>query len=107
MHAAVVALAVFADSTPPPSPAPRLDPNLVTPGVWGFAAIAFVALAVIALVFDMMRRVRRVRYRADVQAELDAEQAAQRADAQHGAGAAGPASDIDERAGEPDDPRPR
>lgn len=114
MHALVNALVTFAGSTPVPSPTPVLDPDLVTPGVWGFAAIAFIALAVIALVFDMMRRVRRVRYRADVQAELDAEEAegraaeAQRnAEAQRDAAAAGEASDIDSGKVEPDDPRAR
>lgn len=83
MHPAVIAFAVFSDTTPTPSPTPSLDPNLVTPGVWGFVAIAFIAVAVIALIFDMMRRIRRGRYRDDVRAELDAEAEAQRrADAQ-------------------------
>ncbi len=39
------------------------DPNSVTPGVAGFVATALVALAVIALMWDMNRRIRRSQYR--------------------------------------------
>nr|WP_211368204.1 hypothetical protein [Microbacterium rhizomatis] len=63
----------------PPSPEPGLDTNLVTPGPWGFVAIAFVAVAVILLVWDMLRRIRRGRYRAEVREELDAEAQAEAA----------------------------
>ncbi len=73
MHA-IVAAALFA-TTPSPTPAPAVDPDLVTPGPWGFAAIAFIAVAVTLLIMDMLRRVRRARYREQVAAELDAEQA--------------------------------
>lgn len=59
--------------TLPPSPSPGVDPTLVTPGPWGFVAIAFVAIIVIFLVWDMLRRIRRGRYRAEVREELDAE----------------------------------
>ena len=57
-----------------PTPVSTVDPELVTPGPWGFAAIAFVALAVILLMWDMLRRVRRGRYRLEIREELDAEQ---------------------------------
>ena len=70
MHAALTALAA---ATPTPS---QVDPNLVTPGPWGFVAIVFVAVAVILLVWDMMRRIRRGRVRADIREELEAEQQA-------------------------------
>ncbi|WP_375383796.1 hypothetical protein [uncultured Microbacterium sp.] len=63
----------------PPSPDPSVDPTLVTPGPWGFVAIAFVAVTVILLVWDMLRRIRRGRYRAEVREELDAEAQAQAA----------------------------
>lgn len=56
--------------------APAFDPESVTPGVIGFAATAVVAIAVCFLLFDMNRRVRRVRYREEVRAEIAAEQAA-------------------------------
>ena len=66
-----------------PSPAPEVDPNLVTPGPWGFVVIAVLAVAVVALIGDMMRRIRRGRVRADVSEQLDAEKlaAAQAAEA--------------------------
>jgi len=79
MLSVIDALAVVAASVP--TPESTVDPDLVTPGPWGFAAIAFIALAVILLVWDMLRRVRRGRYRAEIREELDAEQdAAERDD---------------------------
>ena len=77
MHAAFAALSRAA-STATPIPTPPVDPNLVTPGPWGFVAIAFVALAVVLLVWDMMRRIRRARIRSEVDEMLDAEEAAAR-----------------------------
>jgi flagellar biosynthesis/type III secretory pathway M-ring protein FliF/YscJ len=79
MHHALAAL-VSAAATPTPTPTvPEVDPELVTPGVTGFLITAFIALAVIVLVWDMMRRIRRGRVRADIQEELDAEEQAARA----------------------------
>lgn len=52
------------------------DPNQVTPGVIGFAVTALVAIAVILLLWDFNRRVRRINDRADVKARIDAELAA-------------------------------
>lgn len=79
MHAAIDVLAVIAASVP--TPVSTVDPDLVTPGPWGFAAILFIALAVALLVWDMLRRVRRGRYRAEIGEELDAEQRQNAADA--------------------------
>jgi capsular polysaccharide biosynthesis protein len=56
-------------------PAIEVDPNSVTPGVVGFLATLFVAVAVLLLIADMVRRVRRVRYRAEIKDKLDAEAA--------------------------------
>ncbi|MFH8250492.1 hypothetical protein ACH3VR_09030 [Microbacterium sp. B2969] len=79
MHAAFVALLSAASTaTPTPTPTPAVNPDLVTPGPWGFVAIAFLAVAVIVLVWDMMRRIRRARIRSEVDEELDAEEAAAR-----------------------------
>ena len=39
-------------------------------------AVFGVTVGAILLIFDMVRRVRRVRYRAEISAKLDAEQAA-------------------------------
>jgi hypothetical protein len=63
--------------------AEELDPNLVTPGVVGFIATLFIAAMTILLIFDMVRRIRRSRYREEVGVILDAEAAA---DAQNEAG---------------------
>jgi hypothetical protein len=49
----------------------------VTPGVVGFIVTFLVAVAAVLLAIDMTRRIRRVRYRAEIAEKLDAEQAAQ------------------------------
>ena len=73
MHDALVALAT---ATPTPTPAELVDPDLVTPGPWGFLVFALLGVAVIVLITDMLRRIRRGRIRADIDEQLDAEQAA-------------------------------
>jgi hypothetical protein len=62
------------------TPPPEFDPNTVTPGVVGFIAFAFVALATVLLGFDLVRRIRRTTYRAEITARLEAELAARDAD---------------------------
>lgn len=62
-------------TTPTPIPGFDGDPNQVTPGAVGFAAIAVVAIAAIVIAVDMVRRVRRVRYREQVRDEIAAERA--------------------------------
>jgi hypothetical protein len=109
MHDLPAALAHAAAATPIPEQ--TVDPTLVTPGPIGFVVIAVLALAVIVLIWDMMRRIRRGRVRADINEELDAQEqaaAATRAtevddqDVDAGAGTArrrdaeqGPAPDAD------------
>ena len=51
------------------------DPSAVDVGPIGFIAIAFVAICVVLLIWDMSRRIRRARIRDEVAAKLDAEQA--------------------------------
>ncbi|WP_322411856.1 hypothetical protein [Microbacterium invictum] len=70
MHHALATLVAAAT----PSPVPTVDPDLVTPGPVGFAVIAFIALAVVLLVWDMMRRIRRARIRGEIAEQLDAEE---------------------------------
>jgi len=69
VHHLLIALA----TTPAPSPTPSLRPGLsedqVTPGMWGFIMTAFFVLATTLLIVDMVRRIRRVRYRAQVEEE--------------------------------------
>jgi hypothetical protein len=52
-------------------PAIEVDPNSVTPGVVGFIMTFGVMIAVLLLVLDMVRRVRRVRYRQEIADRLD------------------------------------
>lgn len=83
MHNALVALA----ATPAPTPSSPPD-DLVTPGPWGFAVIAVLGIVVILLILDMLRRIRRGRYREEIRAELDAQEQAD---------AAVRASDVDDQ----------
>lgn len=59
--------------TPSPSPSPQFDENQVTPGPWGFVITFTIAIVVVLLVIDMVRRVRRVNYRAEIDERLQAE----------------------------------
>ena len=54
-----------------------IDPQLVSPGVVGFVATAFVAVLTVLLLLDMVRRMRKVNMRADITAKLDAEEASE------------------------------
>ena len=49
---------------------PGLDPSQVTPGLLGFLMTLFMVIAVILLMRSMVGRVRRVRYRAQAEEEL-------------------------------------
>ena len=61
----ITLLAWLADVTPTPSPSPALNEDLVTPGIVGFVVTFFIAVATV---------LRRVRYRAEVQEQLEAEE---------------------------------
>lgn len=82
-----------------PSLRPGLDPTQVTPGLLGFLATLFLVIAVIFLIRDMTRRIRRVRYRE--MANLEAEQAAE---AQK-AGSDGPSETLPSEAQPEDSPQ--
>lgn len=49
---------------------------LLSPGPAGFITIIFVGGLTLVLLFDLIRRLRRVNMRADINAKLDAEEAA-------------------------------
>ncbi len=66
------------EATPSPSDTGTVDENLVTPGPWGFAVMAALGVVVILLLIDMLRRIRRAGYRAEIREELDAEEGAAR-----------------------------
>lgn len=81
-------------TTAPPSPSPSLRAGLsedqVTPGLWGFIMTAFFVVATTLLIVDMVRRIRRVRYRAQVEEQrLAAAAASDDSDANGNAGPAG------------------
>ena len=58
-----------------PSPSPSVDPaeTFYSPGTIGFIATFLVAAGAIVIIFDMVRRIRRVRYRSDIAAKLETE----------------------------------
>jgi hypothetical protein len=51
-----------------------IDDTWYSPGVVGFVATFGMGAAAVLLVFDLVRRVRRVRYRAEITEKLDLEQ---------------------------------
>ena len=71
---ALLRTSVWLAATPSPSPSGAPSDDAVTPGVVGFAVTFFIAVAAILLIVDMTRRIRRVRYRAEIAEKLDAEQ---------------------------------
>ncbi|MGA1837362.1 hypothetical protein VD659_10565 [Herbiconiux sp. 11R-BC] len=64
-----IVLAATDVATDPATP----NPDDVTPGIIGFIATFFIAIVTVGLIVDMVRRVRRVNYRAQVREELEAE----------------------------------
>ena len=72
MHVLTTIATWVMDATPSPTPS-IVDENIVTPGPWGFLATAFVGLATIGLIYDAIRRIRKVRYKDDIDARLEAE----------------------------------
>ena len=59
-----------------PVPDPNFDTNTVTPTWVGFLVTFLVAVATVLLIMDMVRRVRRVRYREEIREKLAAEREA-------------------------------
>jgi hypothetical protein len=60
------------------TPAPGdvvIDDTWYSPGVIGFIGTFGVAAGAIVIIFDMVRRIRRVRYRAEINEKLDFEEA--------------------------------
>ncbi|WP_350006139.1 hypothetical protein [Pseudarthrobacter sp. WHRI 8279] len=94
MHHLLLSLA----TTPTPLPTPTLREGIsedqVTPGLLGFIMTAFFVVATALLIVDMVRRIRRVRYRAQVEedrmaaaaaADVEAAEAAEAGAAEAGA----------------------
>ena len=76
MHDLLLRASVWLAATPTPTPTGGPSDDQVTPGVIGFAVTFLVAVAAVLLILDMVRRIRRVRYREEIAQKLDAEQAA-------------------------------
>lgn len=53
--------------TPDPSVRPAISDDQIGPGFPGFLAMAFIVLIMFFLIRDMVKRIRRVRYRAQVE----------------------------------------
>lgn len=72
----IAALLLTAASTPSPTPTtpPDFNPDTVTPGFVGFIITFLIAVVVVLLILDMVRRIRRVRYRDEIRQLLDEEQ---------------------------------
>lgn len=51
----------------------QFDADQVSPGVGGFLIVFAMAIAIFLLGFDLVRRLRRSRYRAEVQEDIAAE----------------------------------
>ncbi len=51
----------------------QIDTSKISPGVGGFIVIALLAVALFFLGLDLVRRVRRAKFRAEIQEELAAE----------------------------------
>ncbi|MDQ4503667.1 hypothetical protein [Sinomonas sp. ASV322] len=79
MHSLLLAVMASGAVTPDPTPAGTLKPGLtedqVSPGLWGFLATAFVVLLSVFIIVDMVRRLRRVRYRSQVEEERERREA--------------------------------
>ena len=67
--------AVVLASTTVPTPGSEFNEDTVTPGLFGFITMLVIALAAVLLALDMVRRVRRTTYTAQVKERLDAEEA--------------------------------
>jgi hypothetical protein len=67
VHSLLIALATAPTPTPTPSLRPGLSEDQVTPGLLGFLLTAFIVVLTAVLIVDMVRRIRRVRYRAQVE----------------------------------------
>ncbi|TLM73334.1 hypothetical protein [Pseudarthrobacter sp. NamB4] len=95
MHHLLLSLATTPTPLPTPSLREGISEDQVTPGLLGFIMTAFFVVATALLIVDMVRRIRRVRYRAQVEEERLAAAAAadvEAADAADGGGSgnAGP-----------------
>lgn len=97
-----------------PSDGGDMTPSSITPGLGGFIAVFLVGVAILLLVVDMNRRVRRVQATNKVEARHEAEREAAEREAAEGRADEGTTADGDTADGEdagddgaPEDPSGR
>jgi len=73
LSALTAVVLVGADATPSPTPSSSVSEDAVTPGVVGFFITAAIVVVVVFLMIDMVRRMRRVRYREEAREKIAAE----------------------------------
>ncbi len=66
---------IFALMAATPSPTDDPATQFYSPGTLGFIFTFIMVAGAVILIFDMVKRVRRVRYRAEIQERLEAEAA--------------------------------
>ena len=66
---------IFAFLAATPSPTDDPATQFYSPGTLGFIFTFIMVAGAVILIFDMVKRVRRVRYRAEIQERLEAEAA--------------------------------
>ena len=71
-----ILLSALLAATPSPSATPDPSETFYSPGTIGFIMTFLITAGAVALIFDMVRRIRRVRYRAEIGEKLAAEAAA-------------------------------
>ena len=70
-------LALLAGDPLNPNPSASPDPanTFYSPGIIGFLGTFILVIGALAIIFDMVRRIRRINYRAQIKERLAAEQA--------------------------------
>lgn len=70
-------LALLAGDPLNPNPSASPDPanTFYSPGIVGFLGTFILVIGALAIIFDMVRRIRRINYRAQIKERLAAEQA--------------------------------
>ncbi|UXM92966.1 hypothetical protein [Paenarthrobacter sp. JL.01a] len=96
MHHLILALTVSPSPDPTGTLRPGLSEDQVTPGTWGFVLTAFIVILTTFLIVDMVRRIRRVRYRAQVEEARLAAEAGGSSEDGNPAGGRGPADGNDD-----------
>lgn len=87
-------LALLAGDPLNPNPTASVDPanTFYSPGIIGFLGTFILVIGAVAIVWDMVRRIRRVNYRAQIKERIASEQAEYEAKSGKAAGSSGGAA---------------